>query len=101
MSSKATRYLLGAVIAAVAAASLAAPALAKKAKRHAAPEGYQGMITSGPFADPRSFGFHRGPDGIWYSSTGSVVPSYVINAPEKCWVEQGYNRWGGCDSGPL
>jgi hypothetical protein len=37
-------------------------------------------------------------DGIVYSSTGSVVPAYVLATPEKCWVEDGYNRWSTCDA---
>jgi len=36
--------------------------------------------------------------GIVYSSTGSIVPAYVLSTPEKCWTEDGYNRWSTCDS---
>jgi hypothetical protein len=34
------------------------------------------------------------------TSSGSIVPAYVLSTPEKCWVEDGYNRWYPCTGGP-
>jgi hypothetical protein len=96
--NKLRKYRFGAIIAALAVAGVATPALAKK-KQHPPRHGYQEpYVASGPFADPRAFGFYRDSSGIWRSSTGSVVPSYVVSTPEKCWVEDGYNRWSPCDA---
>jgi hypothetical protein len=86
------RYLIVMLIAAMATGAATA-AQAKKGKKHR-----HGVRPHAVYVQPYSpFGFVRR-GGIVYSSTGSVVPSYVVNTPEKCWVEDGYNRWSTCDS---
>lgn len=84
------RYLSVMLIAAIAAGAATA-AQAKKGKKH-------GKRPHAVYVQPYSqFGFTR-QGGIVYSSTGSVVPAYVRSTPEKCWTEDGYNRWSTCDS---
>ena len=85
-------YLIVMLMAAIAMGAATA-AEAKKGKKH--------RVAKRPLAvyvQPYShFGFSR-QGGIVYSSTGSVVPAYVLSTPEKCWTEDGYNRWSTCDS---
>jgi hypothetical protein len=84
------RYLIVMLIAAIATGAATA-AQAKKSKKH-------GKRPQAVYVQPYShFGFSR-QGGIVYSSTGSVVPAYVLSTPEKCWTEDGYNRWSTCDS---
>ena len=86
------RYMTVMLIVAIAT-GVATAAQAKKAKKHR-----PGVRPYAVYVQPASpFGFTRR-GGIVYSSTGSVVPAYVLSTPEKCWVEDGYNRWSTCDS---
>src|ERR1700694_2356011 len=84
------RYLIVMLVAAIATGA-ATTAQAKKGKKH--------RHAARPYAvyvQPYSpFGFRR-QGGIVYSSTGSVVPAYVLSTPDKCWVEDGYNRCVTC-----
>lgn len=86
------RYLIVMLMAAMATGAATA-AQAKKGKKHR-----HGVRPYAVYVQPYSaFGFRR-QGGIVYSSTGSVVPAYVLSTPEKCWTEDGYNRWSTCDS---
>jgi hypothetical protein len=86
------RYLIVMLIAAMAT-SAATAAQAKKGKKHR-----HAVRPYAVYVQPYSaYGFTR-QGGIVYSSTGSVVPAYVLSTPEKCWTEDGYNRWSTCDS---
>jgi hypothetical protein len=88
-------YLIVMLMAAIALGA----ATAAEAKKAGKKQRY-GKRPYAVYVQPYShFGFSRH-GGIVYSSTGSVVPAYVLSTPEKCWVEDGYNRWSTCDSGP-
>jgi hypothetical protein len=90
-TSNMQRYLIVMLIAAMATGAATA-AQAKKAKKHR-----HAVRPYAVYVQPSAYGFMR-QGGIVYSSTGSVVPAYVLSTPNKCWVEDGYNRWSSCDA---
>jgi hypothetical protein len=88
------RYLVVLLMAAIATAAATAAQAKKAGKKYR-----DGKRPYAVYVQPYShFGYVRR-GGSVYSSTGSVVPAYVLSTPEKCWIEDGYNRWSTCDSG--